>query len=272
MRSNYDINDDWSIYANASVSRVKSFGRYAPVPSSPWLVGGFGAIVLSPGLPNHPATPPGEGGLNPNWQAYQDSADDILLLTHRFAANGPRDTFTDANVYDVDIGFQGYLFDWEVDFGARRTESQYFEIGRNYIVSALAQPQIDSGAYNIYDPFSVPQETLQSFTATINRDANYLDKSAYFQMSNDLPIDFGAGPIGVAFGGEYRDIEYKATSPARPATRPPVAVPSGRPLPRSWCRCSTTSRSPVRCVTTTTATSAMPSRPRSPYAGSRSRS
>jgi iron complex outermembrane receptor protein len=209
MRSNYDINDDWSIYANASVSRVKSFGRYAPVPSSPWLVGGFGAIVLSPGLPNHPATPPGEGGLNPNWQAYQDSADDILLLTHRFAANGPRDTFTDANVYDVDVGFQGYLFDWEVDFGARRTESQYFEIGRNYIVSALAQPQIDSGAYNIYDPFSVPEETLQSFTATINRDANYLDKSAYFQMSNDLPIDFGAGPIGVAFGGEYRDIEYK---------------------------------------------------------------
>src|SRR6056297_3016922 len=87
-RARYDINMDWSLGMNASVNRVESFGRYAPVPSSPWLVGGFGAIVLSPGLPNHPATAPGDGGLNPNWEAYQDSIDDTLLLTHRFAANG----------------------------------------------------------------------------------------------------------------------------------------------------------------------------------------
>jgi len=207
-RSRYDINSDWSIYGNFGLSRVTSFGRYAPVPSSPWLVGGFGAIVLSPGLPNHPATPPSAGGLNPLWEAYQDQADNTLLLTHRFAANGPRDTSTDAQVYDFDIGVQGRIGNFDIDAGVRRTESQYNEIGRNYIVSALAQPQFDSGAYNIYDPFNVPQDVLQSFTATIGRDARYVSRQAYTTVSTDL-FDMAAGPVGFAFGAEYRDEDYK---------------------------------------------------------------
>jgi iron complex outermembrane receptor protein len=208
-RARYNINNDWSAYANVSVNRVQSFGRYAPVPSSPWLVGGFGAIVLSPGLPNHPATPPSAGGLNPNWEAYQSAADDILLLTHRFAANGPRDTSTDGNLYDFDFGVQGRVGEWDIDLGGRRVESQYNELGRNYIVSALAQPQFDSGAYNIYDPFNVPQETLQSFTATINRDARFVSREYYALASTNLFDILPAGPLGIAFGAEYRDEDYK---------------------------------------------------------------
>lgn len=207
-RSRYDINSDWSLFMNAQVNRVKSFGRYAPVPSSPWLVGGFGAIVLEPGTPNHPATPPSAGGQNPLWETYQGVADDILLLTHRFAANGPRDTSTDGQLYDIDLGVQGRIGNFDVEFGARRVESQYTEVGRNYIVSALAQPQITSGAYNIYDPFNVPQDVLQSFTATIGRDANYLSKDFYANASTDL-FDLPAGPVGLAFGAEYREEDYR---------------------------------------------------------------
>lgn len=207
-RSRFDINADWSVFMNAQVNRVKSFGRYAPVPSSPWLVGGFGAIVLEPGTPNHPATPPSAGGLNPLFDTYTGVADDILLLTHRFAANGPRDTSTDAQLYDVDLGAQGRIGNFDVEFGMRRTESQYTEVGRNYIVSALAQPQITNGAYNIYDPFNVPQDVLQSFTATIGRDANYLAKEFYANASTDL-FDLPAGAVGVAFGAEYREEDYQ---------------------------------------------------------------
>lgn len=207
VRARYDIDNNWSTHLNSSVTRVQSFGRYAPVPSSPWLVGGFGAIVLSPGLPNHPATSPADGGLNPNWQSYQANANDILLLTHRFAANGPRDTSTDAHVYDLDFFVTGTIGDFDVEFGARRVESQYYDLGRNYIVSALAQPQIDSGAYNIYDPFNVPQSVLQSFTATINRDAKFVSREYRAIVSGDL-FEMANGPVGFAIGAEYRDEDY----------------------------------------------------------------
>jgi iron complex outermembrane receptor protein len=207
-RARYDINMDWSVYGNFAVNRVQSFGRYAPVPSSPWLVGGFGAIVLPVGSPNHPATAPADGGLNPLWQDYAGLTDETLLLRHRFAANGPRDTTTDANVYDFDVGVQGRIGNFDVEGGLRRVDSQYYEIGRNYIVSALAQPQITSGAYNIYDPFGATQDVLQSFTSTLIRDARFVSNEAYALASTDL-FEMNAGPVSVAFGAEYRDEDYR---------------------------------------------------------------
>lgn len=209
IRGRYDINNDWSLLLNAMIGRVTSFGRYAPVPSSPWLVGDIGAIQLPVGSPNHPGTPPDQGGLNPLWEAYADFADQPLGMRHRFAANGPRDTTTDANLYDVDIGFTGMISEsWQIEGYARRTESQYFETGRNYIVSALAQPQFDAGVYNIYDPFNATQDVLQSFTATIGRDANYTADEFFFVANGDLFV-MPAGPFGIAIGGEYRDETYK---------------------------------------------------------------
>ena len=208
VRARYDINMDWSLHMNSSLSRTQSFGRYAPVPSSPWLVGGFGRIVLPPGTPNHPATPPSQGGLNPAWAAYQDEADTTLTLVHRFAANGPRDTSTDGSVYDIDVFVSGRIGDYDVEFGARRVESTYNDLGRNYIVSALAQPIFNSGAYNIYDPFNVPQSVLQRFTATINRDARFVSREYRALMSGDL-FEMANGPVGFAIGAEYRDEDYK---------------------------------------------------------------
>ncbi|MEE4639065.1 MAG: TonB-dependent receptor [Wenzhouxiangella sp.] len=220
VRGSYDINEDWTVHLNTNVTRVKSFGRYAPVPSSPWLVGGLGAIRLEPGSPNHPGTSPADGGLNPNWQSYQDPVfnedgelvysgpDQLMTMRHRFAANGPRDTNTDANVYDLDLFLTGQIGEYTVEVGARRVDSQYYDLGRNYIVSALAQPQFDSGAYNIYDPFGVPQEVLQSFTATINRDSRFVSREYRALVSGDL-FEMANGAVGFAIGAEYRDEDYK---------------------------------------------------------------
>ncbi len=219
-RASYDIDNNWTMHMNAGMTRVKSFGRYAPVPSSPWLVGGFGFIRLDPGTPNHPGTPASEGGLNPAWEQYQNPVlnddgdvlyagpDEQLLLAHRFAANGPRDTNTDASVYDLDFFVTGTLGDYDVEFGARRVESQYIDLGRNYVVSALAQPQFDSGAYNIYDPFNVDPDVLQSFTSTINRDARFVSREYRALVSGDL-FEMANGAVGFAVGAEYRDEDYK---------------------------------------------------------------
>jgi iron complex outermembrane recepter protein len=201
MRGRYDINFDWSLFMNAQVNRVESFGRYAPVPSSPW-PGGLPRV--NSGDPNHPAT---IGGNNPDAADYQQYAGEDLFFYHRFAALGPRDAFIDSHIYDLDLGMQGRAGNFDVEFGARYTESKYIDLGYNYVVGELAQGFIDSGDYNIYDPFSVDDATANQMIATISRQSIYQSNEIYANAATEFAM-LGGGPIGVAFGGEYRDIVY----------------------------------------------------------------
>ena len=194
-RGNYEINEDWSTYLNANVSRVKSFGRYAPVPSSPWP---GGAPFIPVGSPNHPAVRFPNGGYNANAPYF---------LRHRFAALGNRDTSTDANVYYFDLGFDGRIGDFDVNFGGRHVESKYLELGRNYVVGGLAQAAIASGAYNIYNPSANDRGVLDSLIATINRESNFTIEEIYAQANVDL-FEMSGGVAGLAFGAEYRDESF----------------------------------------------------------------
>jgi iron complex outermembrane receptor protein len=194
-RANYEINEDWSTYMNASVSRVESFGRYAPVPSSPW-PGGQPFIPV--GSPNHPAVRFPNAGYDPNRPVF---------LRHRFAALGNRDTTTDANVYYFDVGTDGRIGAFDVNFGARRVESKYLELGRNYVVGGLAQQFISSGRYDIYNPAGNPRSVLDGMIATINREAIFEIEELYAQANVDL-FEMTGGVAGLAFGAEYRDETY----------------------------------------------------------------
>ncbi len=194
-RGNYEINEDWSTYLNANVSRVKSFGRYAPVPSSPWP---GGAPFIPVGSPNHPAVRFPNGGYNANTPYF---------LRHRFAALGNRDTSTDANVYYFDLGFDGRIGDFDVNFGGRHVESKYLELGRNYVVGGLAQAAISNGSYDIYNPSANDRGLLDSLIATINREGNFGIEEIYGQANVDL-FEMSGGVAGLAFGAEYRDESY----------------------------------------------------------------
>ncbi len=208
LRSSIQINDDWSAHMNAGLSRVQSFGRYAPVPSSPW-PGGFPQLLV--GTPNHPGT---IGGNNPNAADYQAVSGNYnpannLRFIHRFAALGPRDTSTDANVYDLQLTFQGRIGAVDLDFGVRQTDSQYYDLGRNYVVGGLAQQFITSGQYNIYNPFANDPTIMSAMIATINRDARFLQREGFVTGSVDLPFEMAGGVVSSAFGIEYRDENYK---------------------------------------------------------------
>jgi iron complex outermembrane recepter protein len=199
-RGSYDINMDWSLYTAAGVSRVTSFGRYAPVPSSPW-PGGQPFIPV--GSPNHPANP---NGFNAGNTADYDPTRPVFVR-HRFAALGPRDTDIDSQVYDLTVGAEGRYAGFDIDFGLRSTESQYNDLGRNYVVGPIAQQFIESGRYNIYDPFSVDAATANSMIATISRSSNYRLREGYANASTDL-FEMTHGTVQIAFGGEYRDEKY----------------------------------------------------------------
>lgn len=203
-RASYDINRDWQVYMNASVSRVQSFGRYAPVPSSPWP---GGLPYLPAGSPNHPATPPSEGGLNPVWEDYQDAAGQDLWFSHRFAALGPRDAHIENNVYDMTAGIQGRFGGWDLDAGYRYSESKFYDVGENYVVGGLAQERISDGRYNIYDPFAVEDNVANAMISTIVRRAEFRQRELFASASTNF-WEMAGGPVGFAAGVEYRDEMY----------------------------------------------------------------
>lgn len=193
MRGDYNITDDWTGYLAASVSRVESFGRYAPTP---------GFIPLGATSPNNPV--PGTP----------------VNLYHRFAAAGNRDNFTDNNYYNVLLGAQGTLGSVDIDFGLRRSDSQYYELGRNYIVRPLAQQAFDTGIdidgngvidanerYNVQSPSSNDPALLNAIKATINRDARFKDEEFYANATVPL-FKMGGGDVQLNAGGEYRKETY----------------------------------------------------------------
>lgn len=181
VRGEYQFAKDWSAFFGTSVSRVNSFGRYAPVP---------GAVELSA---TSPANPLGE---------------DILLL-HRYAAAGNRDDYSTTNLYDFSGGIRGTIAGkFDVEVGARSTESVFRRLGYNYIVASQAKAAIDAGDYNPANPYAATPEVLNSIKATISRDAVFNVKEAYFNLSAPL-FKLGGGDAAYFIGVEHRKETYQ---------------------------------------------------------------
>lgn len=181
-RGEIHLSADWNAYMNASVTRNKSFGRYAPVPDS---------ILITPGSTFDRTHLNRGAGANP------------YFLAHRFAAAGNRDTSTDGNLYDAALGVQGTLGNFDLDFGIRRTESKLVETGRGFIVKGLATAAINNGTYNVDDPFSNSDTVLKSITTTTGRDSVFTQTEVYASATTEL-FKLGGGGAMLYVGAEAR--------------------------------------------------------------------
>lgn len=190
VRGEYRINDDWSVYSNASFSRLGSFGRYAPVP---------GNVVINAGAANNPTT----GTAN----------EEDVYLWHRFAAAGNRDSSVENTVANAQVGFQGRVANmFDVDVGVAFTRSKYLELGRGYIMASAAQAAINADPtdplfYDIYNPSANAASVLQAFTTTISRDGLWNQKEVYATAGFDL-MKLGGGTAQMLVGAEWRKEDY----------------------------------------------------------------
>ncbi len=199
-RGDYQVNDDWLVYFAASVTKVESFGRFAPVPSSPWP---GGAIVLAPGTPNHPGTSTAAGGYNPYYADYAQYANRNIYLFHRFASLGARDNQLENTTSSFLAGAEGRIGNVDLDFGARYVESRALNLGTNYVVGGLAQTQITNGNYNIYDPTATSETVKKGMISTISRDMRSTTKEVYASASFDL-FSLPGGTSAMVVGAEHR--------------------------------------------------------------------
>jgi iron complex outermembrane receptor protein len=195
LRADHQINERWNIHGAATVTRVESFGRYAPVP---------GLVVVQDGTRNDI----NDGvacGDNPA------CATDGLptYFYHRFAAAGNRDNFTDATNGDFLLGFQGQLTDGVgLDIGVRRTDYKFIALGRGFIVSNLANEAANSGAYDLSNPLAADPEVLAGLQATINREARWRSDE-FFAIADIGLFQMGGGRSGAVVGIEYRQSRYR---------------------------------------------------------------
>ena len=193
-RGEYQINDDWSVYMTANVTKVYTFGRYAPVP---------GVVRVEDGTVQD---------INNN-QELIDAHDGVTdglptYFYHRFAAAGNRDGLTDTTNSDFLVGFQGQLNDKvSVDFGIRRSDYKYGDIGRGYVLGSLANAAANSGAYDLRDPFGADPAVLQGFTVTISRDSRWKTQEMFGSVNFDL-FEMGGGVSNAVVGAEYREDVY----------------------------------------------------------------
>ena len=193
-RGEYQINDDWSVYMSANVTKVYTFGRYAPVP---------GVVRVEDGTVQD---------INNN-QELIDANDGVTdglptYFYHRFAAAGNRDGLTDTTNSDFLVGFQGQLNDKvSVDFGIRRSDYKYGDIGRGYVLGSLANAAANSGDYMLTDPFGADPAVLQGFTVTISRDSRWTTQEMFGSVNFDL-FEMGGGVSNAVVGAEYREDVY----------------------------------------------------------------
>ncbi|TKB44680.1 TonB-dependent receptor [Thalassotalea mangrovi] len=189
----HEINEDWTVFANASVSKSSSFGRYAPVPD---------AVFVPADSPNNPTNPD---------SAMYDAAfgeNQGVYAWHRFAALGNRDNEVDSEVMDLVVGGSGEVLDNVfVDFGARRTKSKTYDIGRNYLVRSTAAAYLADGTYDLQFPSQNDADVLNAMKATISRISEFNQDEVYASASFDI-IELPAGTMQGVVGFEWRDEYY----------------------------------------------------------------
>ncbi len=204
LNSRYEINDDWSVFSNMSITKSSSFGRYAPSLAQ------VSVDADSPNNPTNPESPYYDPAFNPT--TYDPTADattgsDAVDILHRFAGLGNRDNDVENTLEDLHLGFEGDIDGVLVDFSVRRSKSRTYDIGRNYVVIPIAEQFLNEGTYLVGDLERNPAEVLNSMKATISRVGDYNQDEVAGSVQFDL-FDMDGGTAVMIVGGEWRDIEY----------------------------------------------------------------
>jgi iron complex outermembrane receptor protein len=180
----YEVNNDTTIYAQNLISRVKSFGRYAPA---------VGFMFVDADAPGNPV--PGEP----------------IFMLHRFAAFGTRDDTATNWQWDSTLGVKGTM--WDVDYDAFIRYNLYDSdiIGRNYILDSQAAQEVLEGNYNFLDPFSTDPDHLAAMERMRHDTSRDIENTYFntgFNLTGEMPFELAGGGIGWAAGYEYRDEDY----------------------------------------------------------------
>ena len=202
ISTSLNVEYDWmpttQLFFENRVTRIESFGRYAPAV-------GFFSV-------------PGDSPYNPfdtTADSYPKRPDGTPLpfnLFHRFVGHGPRDADTVRFEMDNVLGLNGTLADGAIEYEAYARYYRYeaSEEGETYILQSQVELEVEKGDYNLTNPLSTDPThlaALRRMAATLYRDI-LTEYTAAGGHVNGFAMDLPGGSIGWAAGVEVASESY----------------------------------------------------------------
>lgn len=181
----YQFSDNWSLYLNSSAAHTESFGRYAAVSDRLFIAADH---VDIDGNSDNPY------------------GRDMLIL-HRFAALGTRDSSTEADVYNLLIGAQLDGADWRADIGVHASDYNYDNTGRNFLNRRAAASFVEAGLYDFRRPMQNSPDVLNAMRATVSQESYFQMHEGFANLSTDL-FALPGGMAELSFGAEFRSERF----------------------------------------------------------------
>ncbi|RTE86001.1 MULTISPECIES: TonB-dependent siderophore receptor [Gammaproteobacteria] len=225
VKLRHDINDDWTLYSNASVAQTRSFGRYAPVPDINHPVFYDGLLTPEDSY-NNPTNPNAwfYDPNNPNAVVYDPNVvgpQAQVAIYHRFAAMGNRDNEVNNENLDFLVGAEGRAFGIDWDFGVRSVRNKTYELGDGYLAARTAWGNVNNFnpgycadgsfdpdscrvGYNINRPLDNPDQVLSAGVVTTSRISQFNIDEMYVSGAFDV-FEIGGGMVQGFLGFETRD-------------------------------------------------------------------
>lgn len=147
-------------------------------------------VVLPVGHPNNPGKTP---------TAFNATLFDL----------GPRMKTGKVDFYRALTGLKGTLAGWEYDASIGRSGSKLEETVQNFVNRYEFEKVLADGSYNFADQASNSEAVRQRLRLSTLRPAEATLTTVDFSASKDL-LDLPAGPLGFAFGGQWRREEMNS--------------------------------------------------------------
>ncbi len=186
----YDINDSTKFYARSIISRVESFGRFAPAAAS-W----DNMPADYKDVPFDIADLKQQGLIGDNYE---------LTGYYRWTNIGPRDNYTTDTQFDTTFGISSDLGDdmsYEVYVQNSRYDAK--EFGKYY----LSYTGLDYVMNKGIDPFS--EQGAQAMSAETTQDNLSEMNKVYGQFQFGVGDWFGAGDVLTLVGTEIINLNYE---------------------------------------------------------------
>jgi len=194
----HQISDDWRLTGGFAFRQTESYGQFAPTPGTSALLG----TPLSINSPNNPTNPNSpiydpNSGLNPQ----------VVNWWHRFDALGNRETTVQNQQQDFKLELDGDWagIDWQ--FGIRHLDYRSSDVGKNYVLRSAAEQMIESGMYDLSNPYAAPENVLNAIRTTIYREGKF-DIDEYYGSAQFNWLELPGGSISTVVGYEYRKEKY----------------------------------------------------------------